>query len=39
MWNPEYDINELIYEPEADSQTQRSNDYQWGEEVGGVKQD
>ena len=25
MWNLKYDINELIYETETDSQTQRTN--------------
>ena len=24
MWNPKYDTNELIYETETDSQTQRT---------------
>ena len=34
MWNPKYDINELICETETDSQIQRSHDHQWGERGG-----
>jgi len=35
MWNLNYDTNELIYETETDSQTQREQiyGYQWGKRV------
>ena len=30
MWNLKYDINEFIYETETNSQTQRTDLFQWG---------